>query len=54
MEQTNPKQKGISKSLKGKPKVKNAIYARSRSKREAKGERNQHPLTYPTSIGYTL
>lgn len=51
---TSPRQKGISKSLKGKPKVKNSIYARSRSKRESKGEQNQHPLTYPGSIGYQL
>ena len=54
MEQSNPKQTGISKSLKGKPKVKNTVYARSRSKRASKGEQNQHPLTYPSQISYQL
>ena len=53
-ESTSPRQKGISKSVKGKPKVKNTVYARSRSKRATKGEENQHPLTYPGSIGYQL
>ena len=54
MEMTTPKQKGISKSIKGKPKVRNTVYARSRSKRATKGEATQHPLTYPNQIGYQL
>lgn len=48
------RQKGVSKSAKGKPKIKNPVYARSRSKRATKGEETQHPLTYPGSIGYQL
>ena len=43
------KQKGVSKSKQGKPKVKNSVYARSRSKRATKGEETQHPLTYPAT-----
>ena len=54
MEMTAPKQKGISKSIKGKPKVKNPVYARSRSKRATKGEGKMSPLTYPSQIGYQL
>jgi hypothetical protein len=54
MNQESPKQKGIGKTRKGKPSVKQAVYARSRSKRATAGEGKMSPLTYPQSIGYQL
>jgi len=54
MIQESPKQRGIGKSKSGKPKVKQAVYARSRSKRATKGEGEMAPLTYSQHIGYQL
>jgi hypothetical protein len=54
MIQESPRQKGIGKTKAGKPKVKQNVYARSRSKRATKGEGEMAPLTYPEHIGYEL
>ena len=56
MIESNPKQKGIGKSKTGKPKVKQSVYTRSKSKRSSKGEAQQNPLSYIGSeyIGYQL
>jgi hypothetical protein len=52
MLESSPKQRGVKKTKAGKKLFKQPAYARSRSKRMAKGEEQQSPLTYPQAIGY--
>lgn len=52
MLQESPKQRGIKKTKAGKKPMKQVVYARSRSKRSAKGEEQHSPLTYPQAISY--